>query len=519
LRQADRIILNTLCNFGRMGIEILVALTVVPIVVRDLTRSGFGLAALAMSVFAAFQLLSNAIGRAMQRYIPLDLASGDADRVRRTFNTAMAGFCLLGIAGAVVVWSLTGWLLADADAEPAQVADARRAFAVLVVWLALGFPGFVYRRGLESIQRHDLDAGFLAIITLLRASTVITVFLLGYGSITFYIAAQLGAWTLICLLCRRSFLRLVPGAKESPRSIDRPAAGLLGAFAAVGLLVILGNILGTQGFRVFVGKRLGVNELGGLAALMMITHLVWRLIDNFTKVVTPAVSALDARGSNANIAKLLASGTKYSAMVAVSMCLVPLPAASNLVTLWLGNEFAGLEKLLFVLLIAQIPFSLSATSQFVLMGLGRLRFMGPFLFARGAGGLAAAWLYVAFIGPHLAEATGCLYAVQATGAIGLFLYACGVAGTSRWRSLAGVLGLPVLLASVGAAVVWTITGVLGKDQWWQLIVSIGAGEIVFAGLAFGVGLSREERTRLLSFLETAKSRLGLVRAGSRQNES
>ena len=143
-----------------------------------------------------------------------------------------------------------------------------------------------------------------------------------------------------------------------------------------------------------------------------------------------------------------------------------------------------------------------------------MNFFGPLMFVCGAVGLLLAWAYVELIAPSMLGATACLYAVQTIGGLILFLYACGVTGVPRPRALVEVIGGPAVLGIMGAAVTWLMTTQMGDDRLWKLIMSVGVGELVFLGLVLLVGLSKEERSRLLSFLRATGVRLGVVVVGT-----
>ena len=65
---------------------------------------------------------------------------------------------------------------------------------------------------------------------------------------------------------------------------------------------------------------------------------------------------------------------------------------------------------------------------------------------------------------------------------------------------------PTLVGLVGAALTWGVVSIFGDDQWWKLVCSVSAGEIVFVILILAVGFTSEERARLLSFVSMVRRR-------------
>ncbi|MBA7710317.1 hypothetical protein ES703_119257 [subsurface metagenome] len=199
------------------------------------------------------------------------------------------------------------------------------------------------------------------------------------------------------------------------------------------------------------------------------------------------------------------------------MCLIPLPVAGPLLTLWLGSEFEGLAVLIFVLLLSRITVVMGSTAQPVLMGLGKLKFLGSVTFASGALGLLSAWFYVELIAPSLVGAAICLYFIQAVGGLIIFLYGSSVTGSPWLSALVHAAGRPVLLGIFGGAITWAIMFFFGDNALWKLVVSLCAGELSFLALVFTIALTVEEKSRLYSFFSAIKVRLGHVLYGASES--
>lgn len=507
MRQADRLIVNILSNYGLMAVEVLGSLLVLPIVVRHLGREGFGLASMVLTVQGVFDVIAVSLGRTLQRFIPQALATGDNVRVNRVFNTTFAGFIILGLIGAITTWALDDWLLQGAEVNAGLARDAHRAFWILLFWLGLGFPASIYSRALEAVQRYDLVAAYTTAAAIIRSVGLIAVFLSGYGSITLFVLIQFVASCVILVGCRKALRGQIHGLAESPRMVTWRDAASLARFTSGTLLMLVGNLCITQGFRLFVGKGLGFGELGALATVFTLTNLMWRLIYSMASTLTPAVSSMQAAGQDDSVRQVFQSGCKYCLVVASSFCLVPLPVIAPLFGLWLGDEFKGLDALLLVALLSQIPTTLGTTPQLILMGLGKVHVSGLIMLARGVLALAASWLFVVLVTPSLTGSLACLSAVQAVGGLVLFLYACDVTGSGRLSAVFESSFWPLVLGLAGAGVTWAISAGIGAGQWWNVILSAVCGELAFGLLLCAIGFNPEERRRVRGFVDTLRNRL------------
>lgn len=507
MRQADRIIFNTISNYALTFLTMASQIVMVPIVVAHLGKSGFGVANMVLVPYGLFEVLSGSLARALHRLIPQDIASGDPKRVSRTFTTAMAGYVLTGMVGAVSVWLTFDWLLAGADVSAEVMADGRRAMWILVGWLVVGFPTWGYRKGLEAIQRYDLIGISHGVITLARTILVIVVFAWGHGSITFFVGSQLAAIVASSLLCRWTMVRAVPAMTEAPRLIDKTSIRLVGGFAAATMVGMVGEIAGSYGFRILVGKQLGMGSLGALSAILTIQQTMCRLIDELTNAFSPAISALDASGAAGNVAKLMLTGTKSSMLAASAMTVTPLAAASPFLLLWLGESFREYDRLLHMLLLLTLLYCVGLTPMSVLFGLGRVRTTGTVMLIRGVAGLALSAAFVKWGSGSLVGAVACMYGVQYSGGLWMLVSACRAVGVRLRVAGTELIARPLLLSGVAGLATWSFLRLLGENSFWKLAVGVTGGELVLFFLILLFGLGEEERVRIFSFFTRAWGRV------------
>lgn len=513
MRQTDRIIVNAISNYALTFLAMIGSMIMMPFVMADLGKRGFGLASMIIAAQSMIEMLAYSIGRGLQRYIPQNLAAGaDRSGIHRVFNTALAFFVVVGAGSAAIVFLIRNWLLRDESAGPELQLDAHRALWLLLAYLVVGLPMMVYRAGLESLQRYDLVSLFEVILTCFRTLILVFAFWLDRGSITLLIGVQLASVVVGALLCRRLLFRQIPGLCEAPRMISRSSAWLLATFTTATLLATLGNVLVGGGFRLLVGSELGMEQLGELAVVLMITSLMWKLIYNLAGVLIPAVSSIQSQGNIANVGKVLISGTKYAVIIAVGVSLVPLAVTLPFFRLWVGMEMNNLGRLVFFLLLIQILLTPGSMSQPVLIGLGRLRVMSFVVFARGVAGLALAFAYIQVFGPSLGGAAICSLGVQAVGSVEIFLYASKALGIPRLAALHETIVQPTALGIPAALATWLLALQLGTNSWLRLAAAVVVGEALFGILVMLWALRGEEKTHLWSFVRRTGERCGLAMA-------
>jgi O-antigen/teichoic acid export membrane protein len=240
--------------------------------------------------------------------------------------------------------------------------------------------------------------------------------------------------------------------------------------------------------------------VGVLSALLAFRTMASTLIENLSNVLTPAVSTLEARGASGRVGALLVASTRYAAVSAALICIVPLAVATSFLTLWLGEQARPFAPVMYTILIGQIPAVVSASAQQVVVGLGRARFAGSIVATRGAASLAAALLYLGLASePTLLGATLALYAVQAAGGAAMLLFGARASGVGVLAFVRDGLLRPLALALLGAVCTALVASWLGSSSWWSLATCLGVGEALFAALVVFLGVDAAERRRIWDF--------------------
>ena len=233
------------------------------------------------------------------------------------------------------------------------------------------------------------------------------------------------------------------------------------------MLIAVGNLLGTEGFRLLVGNTLGMAQVGMLSALLAFRTMASTLIENMSNVLTPGGQhARGARWVRCGWETLLISSTKYASVAAALVCVVPLAVAESFLGLWLGEDALPFAPVMFAILVGQIPVIISAGAQQVLVGLGEARLAGSTVIARGIASLLAALLYLALAPqPTLLGATLSLYAVQAAGGIAMLVFGARATGAGVLVMFRDALLWPLALALVGAGVTALAGHWIGSEPW------------------------------------------------------
>ena len=109
---------NTAWNLGGRVVPVLVALFALPPLIAGLGAERFGFLTLAWLVVGYFNLFDLGLGRALTQSIAERLGQGREEEIPGLVRTTLLVMLLLGAAGAVVLASLSPWLVRTAIRVP-----------------------------------------------------------------------------------------------------------------------------------------------------------------------------------------------------------------------------------------------------------------------------------------------------------------------------------------------------------------------------------------------------------------
>jgi O-antigen/teichoic acid export membrane protein len=205
---------NSIWNLLGYGLPMLVALSVIPFLTRELGPARFGLLALAGVVVGLVAEVG--FWRAVAKYGAEAVAEGDGRRLRQVVYATAVAQLALGLGGGLALWLSADWLALRVVTDPGHLAEAAGVARVLALMIPLVTVGAAFRAALESAQRFGL-------VNLVRVPVNAGTFLLP-------LVGLLAGWDLVGILwlllaSRALALALFWGlARRVVTALPRPAA-------------------------------------------------------------------------------------------------------------------------------------------------------------------------------------------------------------------------------------------------------------------------------------------------------
>lgn len=480
---------NAFLNFAGQGVPLVVGTITIPFTIRWLGPNRFGILALVWVLIGYLNVFDLGLGRATTKFVAAAMGR-DEREIPSLVGTAGAAQLLLGVVGAVVLWLGAPTLVDRVLSLPPSVAEeARGAFTVLALSAPVVLVSTSVRGVLEAAQRFDLVNAVRVpmgtmhfVLPLLGAAAGWPLSRIVLSILMLQAAGMVGQY----LLC----LRVFPALRR-PRVEVRAFKRLLAFGGWVAVSGLVGPIL-VYLDRFAIAALLSIAAVGYYAAPYEIVTRLSIIPVSLVVALFPVFSAfhdaprhLETLAARSLRALLLAMGVVIVATVAL---------ASDIVTVWLGPEVAGIVTVPLQILAAGVLVnSLAYVPYSLLQAIGRPDVTGKIHLVELPIHFVLVWVLVdsfGLVGAALAWSIRC-----AVDAVLLFLAAArlgplgygslrssGVPALAAWVVVLGLAALavssvPSFPLRVGALIVTLAGATMAMIQpgWRDRLVGLPSG--------------------------------------------
>lgn len=482
---------NTVWNLVGQGVPLIAAVFSIPLLIKGLGIERFGVLTLAWMVIGYFSLFDFGIGRALTKLVAEKLGSGHTEDIPAIAWTALLLMLLLGVIGAIVVASISPWLVHSTLKIPVVLQqETLNTFYLLALSIPVVISTAGLRGVLEAYQRFGL-------VNVIRVPMGLFMFLgplmvLPFSKSLFWVVAALVAGRLVAWFVHLVFcLRVVPGLKGGMTV----RSTLLGPLVRLGGWMTVSNLIGPLMVyldRFLIGTFVSIAAVAYYTTPYEIVTKLGILPAALIGVLFPAFASTLVQ-DRTQAANLFRRGANYVFLALFPLTLIIVTFAPEGLELWLGAEFAQescavLRWLAIGVLVnglAQVPFAL-------VQGAGRPDLTAKLHVAELPFYLAILWWLLTHFGIEGAAIAWLLRAL--VDMVVLFFMAHSL------MPCAGVLSR--LSVYLGVALFALLLGVVLHGAMWKGVYILTA-LVIFAITAWSVILGPEERAFARSHLSAA----------------
>ena len=486
-----RIAKNTLMLYFRMLFMMAVSLFTSRVVLNTLGVEDYGIYNVVGGVVSMFSIISGSLSAAISRFITVELAKGDSEKLRKTFSASVTIQLILSLIIVVLIESIGVWFLNAKIVIPAERLDAANwVLQLSIVTFIINLISVPYN---ATIIAHERMSAFAYISILEVVCKLVIVYLLKISPIdrlVFYAILMCAVSVIIRLVygyyCNRHFAE----CKFSFR-FDKDLLKRMFSFAGWNFIGASSAVLRDQGGNIIINLFGGpaVNAARGIA--MQVNQTIVGFSNNFMTALNPQITKSYASGEQDYMMKLIFRGARFSFYMLLFLSLPVLANTHYILSLWLG--MVPDHSVLFVRLALIFAMSESISSPLVtaMLATGKIR-----NYQIVVGVLQMLNLPISYVLLRI----GCIPETVMMVAIGLS-QCCLAARLVMLRTMIGLSArkylrevyLNVILVTTAAAVLPILTTVILEESFLNFVIIVLISLITAAISIFYIGFNKNER--------------------------
>lgn len=364
-----------------------------PVLLRALGPEEFGLNALAVAILALVGPTSLGLGTATVKFVSAHRGEnrmGEALNVVRTTLALSILTALVVLAAALAFADVAAARLFPAMGDHDRVALALRLAATIV---AIGQIDIVFTSALRGAERFDVTARLELCFRLCGIALSVVLAIVWKSAVVML----WGALALSVIGCgAKAYIasRVLQGPVWRP-VFRKGFGGSLLRFAGWSWVQSNAGALFQILDRLIVGSALGAAVLASYTVCTQLGQQVHAVPAAALATLFPLISRKLGAGQIAGVRRIENVSVVVSMVVVVPLCLVLALGREPILALWMGEEFAQENSMLFLwVVVAYGTLALGLAPYFLLMGRGDIRFLSLLSLASGAVSLIAMLLMV-----------------------------------------------------------------------------------------------------------------------------
>ena len=488
-----QLVRNFATGYLSVVVSLVSGLIVVPVILRALGESHYGLVVVMTSVGVLLSVFDAGVWTATVQQAARASAQGDHERRMAILATSRRFYGVSGILAILVTMVMAPLVERIFNVDPGDVLTARIAIVVVGVTTALNFLGSVPNCAVYAAGRSDRTTSVLVLANLGVAGGQIAIALVGGGVVGVLVVVAVGsAVSLIALtvLARRLGV-LEPHRGKASRAVLRE-------LLVLGWRNLVFGQAGAIAYRydaAVIGAVLPVKEVAPYALSLNTANFTRTISTAGTNLLTPSYAHSDALDDRERQFRLF-SGAVLLSMAVTGPAVVCFAAfGPDLLRIWLGSvpdQTWEVMVALNLMMLLQLP---GHQAGILLQGIAQTKLLARIAIPVALVNLGLSIALTMRLGP-IGPVLGSLPQAVLFEFVALPIYCCRLLNVPYIRyAKASLLPLvPSLLASVLVAAALYLA--FGRVGWWSLAESALVFAVAWVTLA-GILWHREPAVRAL----------------------
>lgn len=502
-----RIAINTVLLYVRMFLSIAIQLYTIPVVLRLLGASDYGLYNVIGGITVLFTFVSGSMASGAQRFFAYAIGKKDANELKRVFDTTNTIYIILGACLFVLVEVAGSWFVnTTLVVDPRRLTAANWAYQFSIVTFILNILSTPYNAVMIAREKMNMWAYVNIGSSILK---LICILLLQLISDVDYLVVYALIIMGVEVFCRVFYQVYCTSNFEECRhfrfSFDKELGKGMFAYSGFNIIGALGGILKKQGLNIVMNLFFGtlLNVAHGIA--LQVSGVAEQLVGNVIMAARPQITKYYAVGHLSEMWKLTyRSGllAYYLLMISGLILFLEMPTILNI---WLHEVPEFTVEITRLLIISLMIDTTTSRLYCVFIAFNRIKKVQLFTASLGVINVPVAYLILKYLNtapliPYFVQIAFSLliatsYLIVAKNVIQLNLkkFICEV--------ISREIGLTLLIGYVS----YSIITFLPESVWRLLITSILV--VLFSAVLIpSIGVNKEDRMLLFQIINNKLKR-------------
>ena len=380
MKTSTRVALNAATYWLSVILRAAIAFALVPLLITELGKDGFGLTALVGSVIIFATLLDAGMRTAAARNLAGELALKHTEQAARIASTTFIAYLVIGLVTAALSMAVLPFALRWIDIPARRLGDAM----FLVRWYV---PGMIfiqcakptYSAILTSKNRFDAVNLAEALSAVLGAALMVLMVVVFRAGLPGWALAMTAARVVNCLAVAACSHRISPEVRIDLRLFRRGQLRSVLSLATGISFLRASNLIGVQTDPVVLSAFLGAGSVSMYSPCEQLSRMFRTLAGVLKMQLHPVAAAAQATGNAGRLRAILFRGTRYTLLMGIPFCVLMGTFAGPIVYRWLGKSLGEdwriAAQVLFYWAIVDLFAYAMGTQWSILLALKRLRFL------------------------------------------------------------------------------------------------------------------------------------------------
>ncbi|MAZ66048.1 MAG: hypothetical protein CMF25_02965 [Kangiellaceae bacterium] len=501
--QIKRLFVGSSLRFISLLANVAVAFYMMPFLIKSLGDHWYGIWVVIGTIVSYYGVLDVGLSSATQRFLAHALPRKDPDELNRILVSSLGLFSIISLVGlGVTLACFVGapfFIDGESDTEVFQY-----VIVIMGGAFSLAFPFYVLNGVLTANLRYDYSSYIELGKLLVRTLGFVVVIEAGYGIIAMAavtLVVNLLGYVVLFVLARR----LAPWMKIRRHYFCRQQ---LKAFFSYGIYTFITFIADKLRFSVdniVVGAFMGFSAVSHYNIASRLAEYFIMAIGSLLGVMTPVFTRLHSENKLDEMRHYFIQTSRVGVVLTSVIGGVAMVFALPFISLWMGPDYLDALWPFIVLISGLVLGGMQIPSVNLLYATATHRFYAAATSVEAVANLILSLIFIHYWG-LLGVALGTMVPILITKVLVQPRYVCRVAGLPLATYYRKVFGLFTLCVAIQVPLAYVVLS-QSIHSYWQL-VSWAAGYIaVFVVVAYTLGLQREEKARVKTWL-SAKVRRG-----------